>query len=341
MEIQLLEPQHSERWDAYVVAHPHALSPHLWGMSEILGPGLLHSAYRLGAIQHGALVGVLPLIHLRRPLLGNLLVSLPFVNDGGILADSTLAQEKLLAEAIALARRLDVTRLELRHRTLEQASLPYASARVGMVLTLPEHVEDLRRSWGSKLRNQVKKAQREGVEITRTGLQGLDAFYKVFATHMRELGSPVWPRYLFWRILRAFPDRARLYLAHHQGQTVGGSLVFRFQQGLEIPWASALKSSHAVCANVGMYAQILEDAVKEGYQTFDFGRSPKEGGTHRFKAQWGAKEIPLYWHTWSPRPMQTDETLNTHRTWLVEHWRRLPLGLTKVLGPPLRRLLPQ
>jgi hypothetical protein len=61
------------------------------------------------------IVGILPLIHLKHFLFGNSLISIPFFDLGGIIADNEDAVKALLSEAIKLAQELKAANIELRH----------------------------------------------------------------------------------------------------------------------------------------------------------------------------------------------------------------------------------
>src|SRR5258708_10083302 len=64
------------------------------------------------------ILGVLPVAHLKHALFGNCLVSLPFVDGGGILADSRKAEESLLSEVVKLGRKTGARKIELRQERL-------------------------------------------------------------------------------------------------------------------------------------------------------------------------------------------------------------------------------
>lgn len=348
--VECITDDSASRWDGYVLRHAQATSYHLYGWRSCLGEGLRHRSIYLWARRAGQVVGVLPLVLMRRPLLGDLLVSLPFVNYGGILADDASAAQALQDEAIRLARRLAVSELELRQTSAEVVrGLSASTQRVSMVLSLPTHEQALWKQLGSKLRNQVRKAEKTGFQLQLHGEAGLDAFYAVFSQNMRDLGSPVWSRGFFQRILRRFPQRARLCVLSLQHFPAAAALVFSFKRTLEIPWASSLRTFNAVCANVGLYHGILSHAVREGFEHFDFGRSAPGSGTWKFKKQWGAEEIPLYWHRWQARtglestlePAEGAQGLESKREQLEQAWQQLPVWATRWVGPPLRRLLAQ
>jgi len=125
------------------------------------------------------IVGVLPLVHLKHPIFGNSLVSIPFFDMGGILANDEEAEISLLFRALVLAGKLKADRIELRQAQegLENSlgSLGYRaqeptnssnptnsitftarSNKVRMVLNLPESSALLMDSFKAKLRSQIK-----------------------------------------------------------------------------------------------------------------------------------------------------------------------------------------
>ena len=58
---------------------------------------------------------MLPMMHISGPIFGNFLVSQPYLNTGGVLADSPSVASQLIDRAVALADALKVKHLELRH----------------------------------------------------------------------------------------------------------------------------------------------------------------------------------------------------------------------------------
>jgi len=338
--VRLHSPEEAPAWQRYVMGHADSSSYHLWPWLTLLGENLAHRAYPLSVWRADRLCGVLPLIHMRRPLMDNLLISLPFVNYGGILSDMREDAAALEKATRALASTLGVRGIELRHRKPEIVGWPARDHRVTMLLKLPPDLPSFQKKLGSKLRSQIRRAGKAGLVFQRGGEEHLDAFYRVFATNMRDLGSPVWSKGFFRRILRAFPGHTYIYRADLEDQPVAVGLIFRFKQTVEIPWASSLRAYNRLSGNVGLYGRILEDAVREGYEIFDFGRSAPDGGTFRFKAQWKAEPHGLHWHVW-PGTAQAESGLEGHRSGLEALWRRLPVEATLLAGPPIRRLLPQ
>ena len=76
--------------------------------------------------------------------------------------------------------------------------------KVRMVMELPESSDELMNSFKSKLRSQIRKPIKEGVETRIGQTELLDDFYHVFAINMKDLGSPVHSKRLFHNILKEF-----------------------------------------------------------------------------------------------------------------------------------------
>ncbi|HEB78684.1 MAG TPA: peptidoglycan bridge formation protein FemAB, partial [Methylothermaceae bacterium] len=82
-------------------------------------------------------------------------------------------------------------------------------------------------------------------------------------------------------------------------------------------------------------------AVERGVRVFDYGRSKKGTGSYRFKTHWGFKPEPLYYEYELIRAetMPDINPLNPKYQLFIKVWRKLPLPLSKWIGPWLARSL--
>ncbi|HEY7379200.1 MAG TPA: FemAB family XrtA/PEP-CTERM system-associated protein [Steroidobacteraceae bacterium] len=330
------------RWDRYVdsAAGASLYHEHAWRsvVREVFG----HDTIYLVAEERGnGIVGVLPLVRLNSRLFGDFLVSLPFFNRGGVVAESPGAAQELIAAATERARDLGVAHMELRHVADVCPEWPQRVDKVAMVLALPESAEALHQQLPSKLRSQIKRPLREGAACVSGGRELLDDFYLVFARNMRDLGTPVYPKRFFAAILDRFA-RARLLVVRLANVPVAAGMVIGHRDTLEIPWASSLRSANAIGVNMLLYWEALSYACGQGYRWFDFGRSTPDSGTYRFKRQWGAQPLQLYWHYWMrdrKEPPRLNPSNPRYRL-AVAAWQRLPLPIANALGPLIVRNLP-
>ena len=306
-------------------------------------------------LSDNAVVGILPLVHLKHFLFGNSLVSMPFFDLGGILADDEKIEKKLLSEAITLGKELDVSYIELRHikslRCISKitststsnmnSSLTYitTSHKKRMLLDLPASSELLMKSFKSKLRSQIRKPIKEGLKPKIGGLELLKDFYDVFSTNMRDLGSPVHSRNLIRCVLEEFPESAKIVVVYKDDKPMACSTIIGFKFTLENPWSSALRKWSSLSPNMLLYWSMLEYACDHDFTCFDFGRSSQDEGTYKFKEQWGAKPTPFHWHYISLNGNSiAGKTLEKSKfETAIKFWQKLPVQITKIIGPRIRK----
>jgi serine/alanine adding enzyme len=313
---------------------------------RVLREGLGHRPFALVARSSsggGPITGYLPLALVKSRLFGRFLVSLPYLNMVGVASNEGAAVAELIDEAVRLAERHNVQYLELRHGDPRNHSGFNASRdeKVRMVLDLPANEEALKKSLGSKLMAQVRKGDKSELTLKWGGLDVLDGFYDVFAVNMRDLGTPVYSRKLFASILNHLDGRAELAVVEHQGQAIAGALLCHHGAMTAVPSASALRAFNHTSANMWMYHQLLLRAIAKGSRQFDFGRSSVDSGTYRFKAQWGAKPQPTVWQYHvrfgDVNAVRPTSEKNQRR---VEQWKKLPVWLTRLIGPAIVRGIP-
>lgn len=327
-------------WDVFVRAASDSSFCHLWAWRRIMSDVLGHETLYLAALDRdGAWRGVLPLVHVRSRLAGSYLISLPFLNAGGPIGSDEACH--LLAEwAVEEARTRRVDLLELRGRRALGAPLAVSSRKITVVLDLPSTADELWQRFPPKLRSQIRRPEKVGLEA-RFGLDQVEGFYRVFARHMRDLGTPVLPLSFFEGIVAAFPDQAMLGVVYRGAEPVAAGCGFCWGHTFEITWASALTRYAREAPNMLLYWGAMRQAIARNMRRFDFGRCTRGSGTHRFKLQWGGHEIPLPWSQWSASGTTAPPTPERLRYRVAAGvWKRLPLPVTNSLGPRLARILP-
>ena len=335
----------SEDWDAFVLQAPDASLYHLSGWTtlvrEVFGHRVLFVESRDGA---GSLTGILPVVHQRSWVLGNFATSLAFFNYGGALAADPAVAEQMMLRASEAAERLGCRYLEFRDTKPRPGDWAIRTDKITLQLALPATVEDLAKRLGSKLRSQVKRAEREEVQV-RTGARPLlDEFYAVFAENMRDLGTPVYPKRFFEAILERFGDHCELVVIDRRGEPAAAAFLTFWRGRAEVPWASCRAEAKPLGFNMKLYWELLSRSIGRGCTGFDFGRSTVDSGTYRFKRQWGAEPVPLYWYRWERRGRAREASAGAERGRAMQLataiWQRLPLVVANTLGPRISGALP-
>jgi serine/alanine adding enzyme len=330
-------------WDRYVQSHPRGTVGHLSAWGGIVREAYGHDCLYLMAEEGSEVVGVLPLIRIASRLFGRQLVSMPFLDYGGVLADPDQGIETALVEE-ALRATADMGVYGLGLRQLYPEALPHPVTGDRVTMLLPLTTEDAAwRALPSERRNRVRKGEKQGLTAAWVGAEALDDFYAVYAANMRDLGSPVHSRRFFQAMLPALPGTARVLLVRDRdGRTVGAAVCLFFRDTIMVPWVSSLREAFALCPNFVLYWEVIRHGCREGYRVLDLGRSFRNAGTFEFKRQWGAQPHPLPWiflDARSSAPPPVDRDAGRFAT-LVKAWKRLPVPVANVLGPWVRARVP-
>ena len=342
MRIATLQDTDATKWDQFVLGSEMASVYHLTGWRDVIERSFGHRTHYLMAMEGDEILGILPLVFMKSILFGRSLVSLPFFNYGGIYADRLDIRQLLLQEAVGLANREKASYIELRHYGSCDLGLRSKTAKVAMILALPSTAEELWSGFRPKLRSQIRRAEREGMEVRLGGVNLLDGFYRVFSTNMRDLGTPVYPKAFFRNIIETFPTASKILTILYKQQPVASGFLVASKGKVEIPWASSLRQYNPLAPNMLLYWQSLKNSCDCGYAQFDFGRSTIESPTYKFKQQWGARPLQLHWDYWLPAGSRLPEISPSNPKYRlrIAAWKRLPLAMANVLGPRIVRHIP-
>jgi len=350
MHVTFADDSSQPAWDGFLARQPqyhHALS---WKWRSIIPKIFGHEPkYLLATDDSEKVIGILPLFFIKSLLFGRSLVSVPYLNAGGILADSREASDALLERVAALGAELRADYCELRHviaAPFYPSELPLKTHKMTMHLPLSTNPEDLFSSFRPKLRSQVRRPSKDGIYAHVSGINldegaSLQAFYSVFSEHMRDLGTPVYPRNLFFEVKKSFGTACRIITVWQSNSPIAAGITVGEGKIAEIPWASALKRYSKKAPNMLLYWEAIKTACLDGYSLFDFGRSSPESGAYRFKEQWGAQPVPLHWYYQLYRGELPDvNPQNPKYRALVGCWKHLPMPVANLLGPWLTRSIP-
>ncbi|MBI1766320.1 MAG: FemAB family PEP-CTERM system-associated protein [Acidobacteria bacterium] len=339
------------RWDQYVKRSAQATFCHLSGWQRVIERTWQHRNHSLYAERGPEIVGVLPLFHVQSPLFGSMLISSPNAVYGGVVADDAEAYEALLARARQLGAELQVDFLELRNPPAAESDEP-VFAEPGFELQDQLYVtfdhpittdeEALLKTFPRDTRRMIRQGPKHNLTAELLRTEALDQFYNVYATSVRNLGTPVFPKRLFAEFLREFPEDCDI-LVIRQGEKVAGAVLsFYFRDTVMPYYAGAYAEFYRAGINNFMYAELMRQSAARGFTQFDFGRSKRGTGAYEFKRGWGMQEraLPYQIHLVKAQQLPNLNPANPKFKLLIDLWKRLPLGLTKLLGPPLVKYLP-
>ncbi len=329
-------------WDEYVDGHNDATPYHRFAWLLSIEQAYQHQNVSLLAFNDDKLVGVLPCIKMQKPFSKVSYCALPFCDLGfGVANDASILQA-LQSEAIALLQSEGGNSFDYRDSVNASPDEELAGKKVRMVLPLLGGSEALMAGFKSKLRSQIRKAEKNGLtSVIANNQTQIDDFYQIFAINMRKLGSPVHSKKWFECLFNHYAQHIILSVVYSDKVPVGAGIVLRTANKAAIPWASTVAEHNKLAPNMMLYWSLLEHVSDLGCTEFDFGRSTYDEGTYKFKRQWGAEPVPLVWSNLvknnSPMAEESDNNVSKIRTLVEKIWTKLPLGVTTLLGPKIRK----
>lgn len=318
-------------WDAFLAGSPTAHFAQRTSWKNLIERQYgFASSYWL-ARQDGQIVGILPLF--RRGAIG-------FSAPGGLIARTEETATKLIEVARDFQRDHRLKYVEFRDQKMRWGDLPTSTEHCTMVLDLPKTEEDLWKNISGTLRNEVRKSQKNGLATVWDRRRTRD-FYEIYSENMRDLGTPARSHRYYADAIASLADDADLLFVERESVPIATMLLVAQSGTWCDPWASGLRRFFSLRPNQLMYWEAVKTAVLRGFGRFDFGRSQWDSGTYRFKAQWGAKPVPLYYQYLLAKgvALPSFEAQKRSFAWASAAWKRMPLPAARALGEPIRRLL--
>jgi FemAB-related protein (PEP-CTERM system-associated) len=338
--LDLRDTAAAARWDEFVLATPAATFFHRAGWQRILHGVFRHGTHYLFAERDGRIEGVLPLAHVDSLLFGKSLVSLPFAVYGGVAATTEAAAQALEQEAQALAQRLRVAHLELRHRERRHPDWPMQDLYVTFRKRLEPTEEANLLAIPRKQRAMVRKGIKQGLRGEHDA--GVDRFFALYADNVHRHGTPALPKRYFQALRDEFgADCGVLTVCSAEGQPVSSVLSFYFRDEVLPYYAGDDVAARDLAANDFKYWELMRHALARGAAVFDYGRSKQGTGPYAFKKNWGFEPTPLHYEyrLYRRDAVPQNNPANAKFKLMIEAWRRLPLGVANWLGPYVVRSL--
>ena len=274
------------------------------------------------------------------------------MNYGGPLCDNAQIESQITLRARQAAEQEGVKRLELRGLYQRPINTDWniSEEKASMWLALPtdNNSDTLLKSFKAKLRSQILKGYTEDISVKVGNTELINDYYAVFARNMRDLGTPVYSKRLFSRLLQALEGQAWIVLVSHQGKPASAAFLIKTGDRMEIPWASTIRDYNRFGLNMVLYWEVLKLSCEQTCAIFDFGRSSIDASTYKFKKQWGTQPIQHYWYAYEPSTVLNKSTESIRKVstdnpklqLLIACWKRLPIWLSKIIGPHIVKLIP-
>lgn len=342
MKIIYCSDAHSQMWDSFLQEVESSSFYHLFGWKEINEESFGHETFYLSAVEGEKIVGIFPMVYFKSRLFGKILCSMPFVNYGGPCSLNSEIEAMLLQEAISISNKNSTNYFEIRGIKKVNDELPTSLHKISMTLNLDRDPDVLWRAFKTGHRTNIRRAYKNDLSVRMGGIDMLDVFYKILSESWRNLGTPVYQKEYFKKILASFSDSVKIFVVYHNNIPIATAFNGYFKKTVEGMWAGIIEKYKRLEPNYVLYWEMIKHACENGFKTFHLGRSSVDSGGEIFKKKWNADSRQLYWQYFlnGKKEMPQLNVNNPKYYFAIQTWKRLPLRLTNFIGPFISKNIP-
>jgi FemAB-related protein (PEP-CTERM system-associated) len=338
--VQVLDPSGYKEWDDFVLGHEHASPFHLIAWKKVIEETYGFPSMYLAARRGGRIVGILPLFSVKNITGKTVLMSTPFAVYGGILAADVDVRTAIAEHLKQIAFSMKVDYVELRNVYVDQCA---GFSRVSRYVSFFQEIDQDEKTNLEKIPRKTRAAVRKGLKEGFTTFRRTDPspdFEEIYARNLRRLGTPCFPRKHFEKIMQHFSGMVDIREVKDGDKVVAAVLTLYFRDRILPYYGASDQAYNPRCPNNYMYFDLLRWGSENGYSVFDFGRSKKAGsGSYDFKAHWGMMELELPYEMLLVRRKELPNFSPNNPVFdlPMKLWRKMPLGLTRAIGPMFLR----
>jgi hypothetical protein len=366
VEIKAYSAEDRNAWNDFVLSSENSTFFHRIEWKDIIEKSFSHKSLYMLALKNEKIEGVFPLFEVKNILFGHSLISLPSVVYGGICAADKEAEQSLYRSAETLGRLMGVDYVEMRNQFRPLNEFPFLDRTdstnavntgadgcflngkwitkdlyVNFERMIYPDVDTNLKAIPRKQRRMIRQGIKAGLESKIGREEYLDIFYDLYARNLKNHGTPVFSHDFFRNIMLTFPD-AFILTVWKDNMIVAAVLTFAFKDRIIPYFSGTLSEYNRYAINDFMYWELMKYGCERGFKLFDFGRSKKDTGSFHFKRHWGfePETLPFLYHLVERREMPEVNPSNPKYSLMINLWRKLPLTVTKWMGPRVNRYIP-
>lgn len=303
VELNIINPLKYSGWDELLLTNSDYSFFHSSSWARVLCESYKYKPLYFALISNGGLSDLIPVLEIRSLLTGRRGVSLPFTDYCQPIISDRSHFKEILDNIIDYGKRAGWKYIEWRGGESYFQDTIHSSFYYGHTLDLIQNEQELLSSFRSSTKRNINKAIKEGVVVDiYNSLESIKEFYRLNCITRKNHGLPPQPYYFFKKIYEYITSKKKgfVVLAFFQQRAISGAVYFHFRdQAIYKYGASDRRYQHLRANNLVMW-EAIKWCSKNGYKTFDFGRTESENnGLLQFKRGWGTNEKTIKYYKYN------------------------------------------
>lgn len=298
----IVDPSTIQDWDEQIKELPGASFFHSAAWAKVLKKAYGYTPLYFVNTDR-KLNTVIPMMEVSSFLTGKRAVSLPFTDYCEQLAPHSEVTKVLFDEIRLEGKKRSWKYIELRGGAEFLGDCKASAFYYRHTLDLSPGTEKLFNGLRNSTRRNIKKAEREGVEISfETSMEALRAFYRLNCLTRREHSLPPQPWHFFVNIHDEVISKGAGFIAlgYFQGKPIAAGVYMRTNGDAVYKYGASDKKYQHLRANNLLMWEVIKRYANEGCKQLCLGRTECENqGLRRFKTGWGAREHVINYYQYN------------------------------------------
>lgn len=278
----------------------------------------------------------LPVLEVDSELTGRRGISLPFTDNCEPNCSNPAHYRKLLDELIRFGHARSWKYFEVRGGSKFLKNETPSSQFYTHRLAIADKPEQLVKKFSSSTRRNIKKAEKNGVQIDRTPSgDNLKSFYELQCITRKRHGLPPQPFLFFQNIKSNLLDKGlgTIITAKYQNEPIASAIFLHKGQKAVFKYGASNVVHQNLRANNLVMWQAIKHFATIGFHSIDFGRSSMHNdGLRRFKLGWGTTEKISRYYKYDFAKNQFIKAPDHSEGWHTKVFCRLPIPILKQIG---------
>jgi serine/alanine adding enzyme len=289
----------------------------------------------------------IPLIRVRSKIFGNKIISLPFMDVGGIFGSSKNSFKILLKKIVESFKD---TRIEIKlndieknfqgfYRELESLGFGVRKAKQQFYILI-ENPETKWKKFHKHTRNDIRKAEKSSLKIVPINNDSeLKKFYTLYFDEMKRFGTPPHSRKFFLNLAHELKDKFYGLNCYKDNKLIASTVLVKSEEVAYLWFNVSDQKYRNFRPNDLLYWANVKEAYREKISFIDSGQidlnpqDKRSEGLLKFKQKWLGESHQKYLFTYPSEESESSkkEKLKKFR----KIWSLLPNPIIKLIGPKI------
>lgn len=296
---------------------------------------------------------IFPFFIIKSKLIGNRLISLPFVDNGGFLGEYKKEDIKKLIKELKKINDLKYIEIRLNSfmknfendkKILLKLGFNEEKSKQQFILTLTSE-GDVWKRFHKHTRNDIRKAQKSGLKLKKLSSgKELKRFHKLYVKNMKFFGTPQHSYRFFKNFFDIMNENIFGFNCYFKEKIIGSIIIFYEGKRGYISHNISDVKYREYRPNDILYWELIKWAMKKKIKYIDMGQIDKESldskaiGLYKFKKKWLGKAYDRNYFYYYFDKEENVNKKNKKKDKLKKFrviWKKLPLSIIKIIGPKI------